>query len=253
MSAYADHEAFLRRELLAAANSLEPRDDGLERIRARMRQPRSASARLRAAYSEIVMRTPTRLQDIGFQLADWLRLAYERFAPTQAPGRHRSRTQGLLRPLAAMAVVMFIVAAGTYVAIDASTSIFPSSSSNAPSGGPNTGGHAGGPAHGSSHASGTQSALGTGTGSSNPVASPSCKSRTPKPKGTASSTVPQPSASPSPVASPTDSASTDTASPADTSTDSPAPSVEPSVAPANPPTQPASSASPGLVAKSPRC
>ncbi|HEY2641282.1 MAG TPA: hypothetical protein VGI66_15540, partial [Streptosporangiaceae bacterium] len=143
MTAHFDHEAILRAHLRAAANSLEPSDDGLERIRARLREPRSVSARLRAAYTEIVMRTPTRLQDMAYQLADWLRLAAERFAPIQTPGRHRSRTQGLLRPLAAMAVVMFIVAAGTYVAIDASTAIFPSSSSNAPAGGPNTGGHSG--------------------------------------------------------------------------------------------------------------
>lgn len=222
-----DHEALLRAQLRAAANSLEPRDDGLERIQARLRQPRSASARLQAAYGELVMHTPTWLQDVVYRLADLLRLAYERFAPAQAPGRHRSRTQGLLRPLAAMAVVMFIVAAGTYVAIDASTAIFPSSSSNAPSGGPNTGGHSGAPASGSSRASGTQTAL--GTASSNPVAPKTCK---PKPSGPASSVAPQPSTSPSPDSSPTDSASTDTSSsPADTSTDSPATSAAPSVAP----------------------
>ena len=243
-----DHEAFLRAQLRAAASSLEPRDDGLERIRARLRQPRSASARLQAFYGEVVMRTPTWLQDAIYRLADWLRLAYERFAPAQAPGRHRSRTQGLLRPLAAMAVVMFIVAAGTYVAIDASTAIFPSSSSSQP-GGANAGSHARAPGPASSRTSGTQSAL--GNGSHTPVPAKSCKSGTPRPTQASSPAPPPPSASPSPAPVPSDSASTDTSSsPPDTSTNSPAPSAAPS---ANPPTQPGSSATPGLVAKSPAC
>jgi hypothetical protein len=250
MTAHFDHEAILRAHLRAAANSFEPSDDGLERIRARLRQPRSVSARLRAAYTEIVMRTPTLLQDMVYQLADWLRLAAERFAPTQTPGRHRSRTQGLLRPLAAMAVVMFIVAAGTYVAIDASTSIFPSSSSNAPSGGgPNAGGHSGAAANGSSHASGARGPAGTG---SRPAVGPSCKSTSPKVGTTTSAPPPAPSASPSDSPSPTDSStSTDTSpAPTDTSTDSPPPSAAPSAAPPPATTSP----DPGLVPKpSPTC
>lgn len=249
MSAHiADHEARLRAALHAAAESLEPNPDGLERIHARLRQPRPASAWLRAAYGEIAMRAPTWLQDMVYQVADWLRLAYERFSPAQAPGRHRSRTQGLLRPLAAMAVVMFIVAAGTYVAIDASTAIFPSSTSNAPSGGgPNAGGHPGASGRGASHASGTQSAAGTG----HPAAAPSCP---PKPGRTTSSAPSQQSPGASPSASPSTDASTSTdtssPSPADTGA-SPAATVAPSPVPsANPP---ASSPSPGLVAKSPGC
>lgn len=236
MTAHFDHEAILRAHLRAAANSLEPSDDGLERIRARLRQPRSVSARLRAAYTEIVMHTPTRLQDMVYQLADWIRLATERFAPTQTPGRHRSRTQGLLRPLAAMAVVMFIVAAGTYVAIDASTAIFPSSSSNAPSGGPNAGGHSGGAANGSSHASGTRGPAGTGT---RRAAAPSCKPTSPTTTTTTPAVPPAPSASPSDNPSPTDSATSadPSAAPSDTTVASPPPSAAPSVEPsANPPT-----------------
>jgi len=242
MTVHFDHEAF-RAQLRAAANSLEPRDDGLERIRARLRQPRSASARLRDFYGEIVMRTPTQLQDAAYQLADWLRLAYERFAPAQAPGRHRSRTQGFLRPLAAMAVVMFIVAAGTYVAISASTSIFPSSSSNAPSG-PNKAGRPGGAGPAASHNGGTQSALGTGSHSAVPKTS--CKPGTPKPNGTTTPTAPQPSSSPSPAPSPSPTDSTDpSATPADTSTASPATSP----APPPPPTTTSPSAGPVLTPK----
>ncbi len=250
MSAHTDHEAYLRAALHAAAESLEPRGDGLERIRARLRQPRSVPARLRAVYAEIIMRAPAWLQDAVYQVAGWLRLVSERFAPAQAPGRHRSRAQGLLRPAAAMAVVMFIVAAGTYVAIDASTAVFPSSSSSQP-GGSNTGGHSGAPAPHASHPSGSQSAAGSG----NPAASPSCGSASPKPRTPASSAAPAQSASP--IASPTpadSSTSSDTSpAPADTSTTaaaaaSAAPSPQPS---ANAPT-PQTTTTPALT-KSPGC
>jgi hypothetical protein len=249
MSAHVDHEAYLRRALHEAADSLEPRGDGLERIRARLRQPRPAfSARLEAVWAEIIMRAPAWLQDAIYRVGDWLRIAYERFAPAQAPGKHRSRTQSLLRPLAAMAVVMFIVAAGTYVAIETSTAIFPSSSSNAPSGsGPNAGGHSGGPAPGASHESGTQSTAGHG---SRPAPSPSCTA-SPKP-GQPTTTASPPASSASPSASPTDSStSTDTSSPSpsDSSTDSPAASPAASV----PPAPPAASPTPTPVLTKPGC
>src|SRR5215469_735286 len=83
----ADHEAYLRAVLRAAADSLEPQGDGLERIRARLQQPRTASARLRFVYDEAAMRTPTWLQDMAYRVADWIRLTAERFASAQAPGR----------------------------------------------------------------------------------------------------------------------------------------------------------------------
>ena len=54
-----DHEDFLRRALHAAADSVEPSDDGLERIRARLRAPRPRPvAWMMAAYSEMPRRAP---------------------------------------------------------------------------------------------------------------------------------------------------------------------------------------------------
>jgi hypothetical protein len=250
MSAHVDHEARLRAALRAAADSLEPRADGLERIRTRLRQPLPAYvAWAQAASAEIVLRTPTWLQDAVYQVTDWLRLAYERFAPAQPPGRHRSRTQGLLRPLAAMAVVMFIVAAGTYVAISASTAIFPSSSSSQP-GGPNTGGHSRGAAPGPSHTNSSQGPASTGSRSAAP---PSCKPTSAKPGTTSTAPPPAQSANPSPT--PTDtSTSTETSSPAptDSSTTTPPASAAPSAS-ANPPTQPANSPSAGQQPKPSPC
>jgi hypothetical protein len=237
MTAHADHEAHLRAVLHAAADSLEPRGDGLERIRARLRQPRSMSlAWTQAAAVELVLRAPAWLQDALYHVVDWVRLVAERFAPAQQTGRHRSRAHGLLRPMAAMAVVMFIVAAGTYVAIHASTAIFPSSSNSQP-GAPRAGGISGAPGPGASHTSGSQSENGSGRSSAAP--SPSCAS--PKP-GQSDTSAPAPSLSPSPSVDPTpaDSTTSDTTSPspADSSTTSdaaasPAPSSQPS---ANAPT-----------------
>jgi hypothetical protein len=245
MSAYTDHEARLRAALHAAADSLEPRGDGLERIRTRLRQPKPAYlARLQAVYAEIIMRAPAWLQDVVYQVAEWLRVVSERFAPAQTPGKHRSRTQGLLRPAAAMAVVMFIVAAGTYVAIETSTAIFPSSSNSQPGGG--QAGHSGAPGPGGSHASGTQSAAGSG---SRPAASPTCKPTSPKPAASPAPPPASPSASPSPAD--TSTSPDPSASPADTTSDSPPASAAPSAAPPPPAT---TSPSPGLVPKpSPSC
>lgn len=249
MSAHADHEAHLRAALHAAVDSLEPHADGLQRIRARLRPPRPvALAWAQAASAGLVMRTPAWLYDVVYQVADWFRLAIERFAPAQAPGRHRSRAQGLLRPLAAMAVVMFIVAVGTYVAIDGSTAIFPSSSNSVP-GAPGGGSHPGGPAPSASHTS-TKSTLGTG---SRPTGSPSCKSSSPTANGaTTSAAAPQsPGASATPTPADT-STVTSSPSPSDTSTTpAAAASASPSVAPpANPPT---SSPNTPALTKPPAC
>jgi hypothetical protein len=234
MSAYADHEARLRAVLHAAADSLEPHGDGLERIRGRLRHPQARSlAWMRAVSAELAMRAPAWLQDAIYHVADWVRLVAERFAPAQQTGRHRSRAHGLLRPLAAMAVVMFIVAAGTYVAIDASTAIFPSSSNGQPGGAPRAGGGSGTPGSAASHSSGPQAE--NGPGRSSPAPAPSCT--TPLPAQSTTSAPPPQSANPSANLdpTPTDSTSTDTSapSPTDSSTTSDASA---SVAPSPQPT-----------------
>jgi len=248
MTAHIDHEASLRAALLAAADTLEPSGDGLERIRARLRQPRPAPLALaQAASAELFMRAPARLQDAVYQVAYWFRLVSERFGPAQPPGRHRSRAHGLLRPLAAMTVVMFIVAAGTYVAIDASTGIFPSSSSSQPGSGPNTGGHTGAPAPGASHTSGTQSAL--GTGSHTPAPAKSCKPAAPGQPTTSPAAQQSPGTSPSANPTPTDSTSTDTSTPSPGDSAAQASAAPPSAAPSVAP--PASSPGPTPVLTKP--
>ncbi|MBO0830674.1 MAG: hypothetical protein J2P28_03595 [Actinobacteria bacterium] len=223
MSSQSDHEAFLRAELQAAAESLEPNPDGLERITARLQRRRAAPiAAALAVWNELVPRAPAWLQDTLYRIGALIRPVWDRIGPAQAQGWHRSRTEAWLRPVAAMAV-MFIVAAGIYVAIDASVDIFPSSANSRSSdAGTQQGGHSGGPAPGSSQ-SGAPSV--SGSGSANPARSASCPPGTPMPKGSATP-APSASASPSPTATPT---ATPSPSPIPSATASPSPSVGSSV------------------------
>jgi hypothetical protein len=224
MNTSADHEAYLRAALHAAADSLQPRGDGLERIRVRLQRRPRAVAWLLAAGDSLRLRPPADLVDAFYRLCTGFLAAWQRFSPSTAPGKHRSRAQGWLRPLAGMAMVIFIVAAGTYVAIDVSTAVSPSSQSSHPSNG-------GQPGPGASHPSpsptesSSHSAAGSGTPTRHPSASPTCPtpaaaSASP---GCAASTSPSPtpSVSPSPTASvspsPSDSVSP---SPSPTDTDS---------------------------------
>jgi hypothetical protein len=217
MNAQADHDAYLRAALHAAADSLEPRGDGLERIRARLQHTRPrAIVWLHAAWDTLRLRAPAALQDAFYRLDTGLLAAWDRFVPAVTPGKHRSRAEGWLRPLAAMAVVIFIVAAGTYVAIDVSTAVSPSSSNSHPRGGqPGAGGGhpTASPSLTPSHPA---SSAGSGTRTRHPSASPTClPSASPGPSalpGCASATSPEPSpsasVSPSPSPTPTPSAST---------------------------------------------
>jgi hypothetical protein len=223
MNTSADHEAYLRAALHAAADSLEPRGDGLERIRVRLQRRPRPVAWLLAAGDALRLRAPVVLQVAFYQLSAGFSAAWDRFAPDLVPGKHRSRAQGWLRPLAAMAAVIFIVAAGTYVAIDVSTAVSPSSHTSNPRGG------GGQPAGGTSHPSATATPLpthsvaGSGTpsrhasplpsatcGASATTASPSCQAST--------SASPSPSASVSPTPTPS-------VSPSDSSSPSPTPSA----------------------------
>jgi hypothetical protein len=225
MTAPYDHEAFVRRALHAAADSLDPHGDGLDRIRARAREraarPR-AVAWLAAVWDQLWLRVPAAVQDVVYRVGAVLWETWDRIAPPPAPGKHRSRTQGVLRPLAAMAAVVFMVAAGTYVAIDVATGVSPSSTNLHPQ--PGSGGHpAGSPAPSPSH---TSSGAGSGVRRPSPSPTDSCvPDASPDPSGSAScepsvspqpspsaSTSPSPSATPTPT--PTDSSPTDSPSPA---------------------------------------
>jgi hypothetical protein len=201
MSTMNEREAALRRALHMAADAVEPSDDGLQFIRARLRQPRPlAMAWAEHIWTDIGLRAPLVLQwwlDKLTAALDELKTAsislWKRFGPTP-PGKRRSRTTSWLRPLAALGVFVAIVAVGAYAAIDAQNNLFPSSVSSQNANGTGTG--AGGNTNGSGGPnSNSHSQFGT-----QPPATPSATC-SPKPKSSASSSPPSgiisPSTSPS--------------------------------------------------------
>jgi hypothetical protein len=219
MSTLNEREALLRRALHAAAEAVEPHGDGLERIQARLHRPRPlAVAWAEAAWTDVRLRAPAGLESWLERLLGGIGLAWDRFGPRRTSGRRGTRPLGWLRPLAALSVTVFIVAAGTYVAIDAQQAIFPSSS-KLPHG--NGGGTGGGGSVGGSGSTNAQSPSAFGVGPSRgSTKSASCKQAKP-----ASSGAPSPSPSigqiqsPSPTPTPSDSPS-GTASPSPSGTDS---------------------------------
>ena len=68
MTAPSEHEAYLRAALHAAADSLEPRGDGLERIRTRLQHARPmVVVWMTAAWDELRLRTPAAAQDAFYR------------------------------------------------------------------------------------------------------------------------------------------------------------------------------------------
>lgn len=111
----ADHEDVLRRELRAAADSVEPSGDGLERIRERIgMRPALSFASIAAWYSAMALRVAAVAEVAFVAVADVFWAVVDRFRPVAAgPGHARSRL-GWLRPVAAMGTAIFVVAAGAF-------------------------------------------------------------------------------------------------------------------------------------------
>ncbi len=234
-----DYDEVLRRALHAAADMVEPAGDGLERIRARLTAPRQlAFAWMLAGYSEAAKSALGRLQPLGA----WLRAVLDpvvgrvkpvirRFQPAQPDATHPLRRFTWLRPAAAMATAVVVVAMGAFALTELPQAISDTGSLSLPglfSGG--SGGHAGQPGeagHGTLFPSGT-------AGSAAP---PAIVGGEPKRTGTCPPSKrhepsPSPSPSPSTDPSPTPSPSVSpTPSPSPTATSSPSPSGSASPAP----------------------
>lgn len=216
MSTLNEREAALRRALQSAAASIEPAPDGLERIQARLRRPRPlVIAWLEAAWTDICLRAQDGLRTAAPMLAEAMRRVGQRFAPTSQPGR--ALPLRWLRPLAAMSLAIFVVAAGTYVGLNGSALLSAGNSQNSGklstgASGPGTRGH--------------RSPAGSGTpisqsgGPSSSATPPGC-TKTPQPGHYSSppATSPSASSSTSPTAS---------VSPSGTPTPTPTPSPSPS-------------------------
>ena len=257
-----EHEIFLR-ALRSAADSIEPRSDGLDQIRARLRhRPYPLPvAWVTAAWMRLTLWLPERAfspwrlaYSAPRQVARTLRSVSERFrgVPEPASGTLRTISQwflselpepvaentragkpsvwSLVRPLAAFGVAVFIVAVGAYAAIRIPAVSSPSGNSqqqgSVPGGGPSgVGGEAG-------NSSSPFASSGTG-GSTYPgrrPSSPCLPVIRPGPSASATPTTsPSRSVSPSPTGSGGPSSST-SPSPTPSGTATPTPSVSPPAA-----------------------
>jgi hypothetical protein len=216
------NEREMLRRALQLADGIEPRADGLQRIHAKLRPPRPlAVAWADGAWTYLRMRVPAAFEAFVEVLRNLAGLAWERFGPSRGASAGRaSRTLGWLRPAAALGVTVFIVAAGTYFAINTQQGISPSAS-NAVRSGSGTGA-GGGQGSGSGASAQGRSTLGSGS-SARPTTSPTClpsKSSTAAPAASGQTGQIQGT---SPSASPTDTSSGASPSPSvpDSSTPTP--------------------------------
>ena len=227
-----DHEAALRYALHAAADQVQPREDGLERIQARLRGPRLLPvAWLEVAWTRLSLRLPEgfHLRPAADRVRQELRVAWDRFGP-QA---ERGVKLGWLRPVAAMSVAVFIVAAVVYTAIEVPQVVSPSSNNRVASP-QHSGGHGGQPGQG--YGNGHSQSPGSGRASGSPgTSSGTNKSACPTTSTSTSPTIiasgppnsvrrHRSTSSPSPVTS----SPSPSTSPSSSSTSSPSPSTTPS-------------------------
>jgi hypothetical protein len=211
------NEREMLRRAMQLADGIEPRADGLQRIQARLRPPRPlAIAWAEAAWTFLRMRVPAALEALVELLRNMAGLAWERFGPTRGGSAGRARTLGWLRPAVALGVTVFIVAAGTYIAINTQQGISPSASNAARSSGGSGGARGGAGGSGRTSTQG-HSSLGPRT-STGPTPKATCRPATSAKPAPSTSVGQIQSSSPSPT--PTD---TGGGSPSPTPTDSSTP------------------------------
>jgi type II secretory pathway pseudopilin PulG len=213
-----DLEEILRRELHAAAESIEPAADGLNQIRARLSAPRPlAIAWLMVGWTSVGQPTLLRLDQVLVAFGDWLRAVArpvteplqplaDRLAPAIQPalrkaralfgprtetGGHSSR-YAWLRPALVMAAVVAIAVAGGFALTGLPRQIQQAAQSMLSN-----------PAHTTKNGQGSNV-----TGNGKPMPTPGAVSPTPKPSATCSPSrkhkaTPSPSSTPSPTPTPT--------------------------------------------------
>jgi hypothetical protein len=124
-----DYDDILRRALHAAADSVEPSADGLERIRARLGpQPLLSFASAAAWYYEAATRITAWVAPVLRAVVDAFWWTIDRYRPADnGPGQPGPRF-GWLRPMAAMGTAIFVVAAGAFAIMTLPQAISPSGS-----------------------------------------------------------------------------------------------------------------------------
>jgi hypothetical protein len=221
---HGDYEAF-RRALHAAAEQVEPAGDGLGRIQTRVRHRRPMPwplAWVDVALTRLSLRIPDGVSSVWDKVALQLQAALERFLPAPARAMSGRLRLGWVRPVAAMSVAVFIVAAVVSMAIEVPQYVSPQAATGPQqpggSGGGRVAGGSAGPGQSEAN-SGSQSSA----GGSNPISGttnrPTCPKRRPTispesspptstgPASQTTSPSPSSSSSPSPSLSPTPSTS----------------------------------------------
>jgi hypothetical protein len=122
-----DYEEALRRALHAAADSIEPSADGLERIRERLNRP-MLSFEAASAWSAGTAAWLRRVME-PVVAAFWA--VIDRFRPAPAKAGHARPRYNWIRPVAGMGIAVFVVAAGAFALKTLPQAISPSSSSSA--------------------------------------------------------------------------------------------------------------------------
>ncbi len=260
----------LRRALHAAADSIEPDADGLNRIRSRLKTPRSVLvACAMAMWARLAMRIPDAAWTAGAKLTRERHHIAGGLATTRSPNSSRpERPRSWHRPAAALATAAFVVAFGVWAAMSVPAMTRPGGSLSAATGNGSGGGGgantAGTEGHGSkarrsspepgrttsAAACPTRSPAGGGpagvpSSSSSPSSTPS-QTASPTPTPTGSST-PSPTPTPTPSDSTTPTPGPSLSSPPDASTSS-SPSANPT-----PTGRKSPSAKPGTAASASPC
>ena len=225
-----DYDDVLRRALHAAAESVQPAGDGLERIRTRLTAPASLPVAWLSAAAAWLL-TSARLATAWLLPATeraWAALGplVERFKPAQAGAA--ARRYAWLRPAAATATAVAIVAMGALAVKELPQAISPAASNQSITGG-QQGGQPGG-----SGVNGKATPLGSQTPEPTTATGPG--STTKPPCAPAKKPHASPSVSPSPSTSPTSAPPSPTPTPSATPSPTPSPSLTPT---------PSDSSSPG--------
>jgi hypothetical protein len=252
-----NHEAALRRALHAAADQIEPAEDGLERIQARLRHPRPFPvAWAEALRVHLSLRTPDALAATAARAAHELRQIGERFMPDpddREAARGGRLQLGWLRPLAAMGTAVFIVAAVVYMANKVPQVI-------SPTGNAASAVHTGGPSPRAGQSHGSGQTLGNGKSGSpspshQPSSSPNAQSCSPSSQISTLNPEPKPSTSvlttPPTSSSPTSSSPTTSASPTPTPTPTDSSSTTPTGAGTTPSSGSVGTPAPSDVSQTP--
>jgi hypothetical protein len=224
-----DNEAF-RRALHAAAEQLEPAADGLQRIQARVSHRRPMPwpiAWVDVALTRLSLRVPDGVWNTWDRGALQLKGALARYLPAQARALSGRLRLGWMRPVAAMSVVAFIVAAVVYMAIDVPQALYPTGTVSSAGHGGNGAGNPTGAGSGQSMTTGGSNSSTGGSPTSGATNHTTCATKrptiTPAPSTKTSTSSPSQSTSPSPSTS-TSTSTSPSPTPSTSTTGSTAPS-----------------------------